>query len=255
LGETANPDSPSAGSPVAGSGIRATWTAYSYLAACGYVLNGIDNATTALRRHAIEASWGVEPTLGFEPRTCCLRNSCSTAELCRRGCDSSSPGHAWRIPLPRVVREVSRAFRARRLPIGFFRLNRAQTHLPQTSAIRSSASQDVHDLAGLHPISGCAFAPRARSRTRQIDQAALERGQFRYAGEVFGCHEWAVQCYASFDCMKQHDECRYAFTDHNHGRNVAPRRLEMRSSAGGVSHNAIPAHSVATIEYSPPLAA
>src|SRR4051794_35776806 len=27
---------------------------------------------------------GVEPTLGFEPRTCCLRNSCSTAELCRR---------------------------------------------------------------------------------------------------------------------------------------------------------------------------
>ena len=27
---------------------------------------------------------GVEPTLGFEPRTCCLRNSCSAAELCRR---------------------------------------------------------------------------------------------------------------------------------------------------------------------------
>ena len=27
----------------------------------------------------------VEPTLGFEPRTCCLRNSCSTAELCRPG--------------------------------------------------------------------------------------------------------------------------------------------------------------------------
>ena len=26
----------------------------------------------------------LEPTLGFEPRTCCLRNSCSTAELCRR---------------------------------------------------------------------------------------------------------------------------------------------------------------------------
>ena len=27
----------------------------------------------------------LEPTLGFEPRTCCLRNSCSTAELCRPG--------------------------------------------------------------------------------------------------------------------------------------------------------------------------
>ena len=32
---------------------------------------------------------GVEPTLGFEPRTCCLRNSCSTAELCR-------PEHEYR---------------------------------------------------------------------------------------------------------------------------------------------------------------
>jgi hypothetical protein len=37
---------------------------------------------------------GVEPTLGFEPRTCCLRNSCSTAELCRRGRHSSSPRRA-----------------------------------------------------------------------------------------------------------------------------------------------------------------
>ena len=26
----------------------------------------------------------MEPTLGLEPRTCCLRNSCSTTELCRR---------------------------------------------------------------------------------------------------------------------------------------------------------------------------
>ncbi len=25
----------------------------------------------------------VEPTAGFEPATCCLRNSCSTTELCR----------------------------------------------------------------------------------------------------------------------------------------------------------------------------
>ena len=33
----------------------------------------------------------VEPTLGFEPRTCCLRNSCSTTELCRRGGQFSSP--------------------------------------------------------------------------------------------------------------------------------------------------------------------
>src|SRR5204862_3701682 len=27
----------------------------------------------------------MEQTLGLEPRTCCLRNSCSTAELCRPG--------------------------------------------------------------------------------------------------------------------------------------------------------------------------
>ena len=33
----------------------------------------------------------LEPTLGFEPRTCCLRNSCSTAELCRRGGHLSRP--------------------------------------------------------------------------------------------------------------------------------------------------------------------
>ncbi len=34
---------------------------------------------------AVSRSDLLEPTLGFEPRTCCLRNSCSTAELCRRG--------------------------------------------------------------------------------------------------------------------------------------------------------------------------
>ena len=47
---------------------------------------------TATRRYPVEEwrapqstsrAWGMEPTLGFEPRTCCLRNSCSTAELCR----------------------------------------------------------------------------------------------------------------------------------------------------------------------------
>ncbi len=32
----------------------------------------------------------LEPTLGFEPRTCCLRNSCSTAELCRRAGDGTT---------------------------------------------------------------------------------------------------------------------------------------------------------------------
>ena len=32
----------------------------------------------------VSTDQGMEPTLGFEPRTCCLRNSCSTTELCRR---------------------------------------------------------------------------------------------------------------------------------------------------------------------------
>ena len=42
-------------------------------------------STWSLLRPAIYRLAGsVEPTLGFEPRTCCLRNSCSTAELCRR---------------------------------------------------------------------------------------------------------------------------------------------------------------------------
>src|SRR5947209_3257055 len=38
----------------------------------------------------------VEPTIGFEPMTCCLRNSCSAAEL-RRPCDrtdSTTPASA-----------------------------------------------------------------------------------------------------------------------------------------------------------------
>ncbi len=34
----------------------------------------------------------VEPTLGFEPRTCCLRNSCSTAELCRHALEAPLGG-------------------------------------------------------------------------------------------------------------------------------------------------------------------
>src|SRR5690349_24755255 len=45
---------------------------------------------------------GMEPTLGFEPRTCCLRNSCSTAELCRPGSGSireaSANSHRERDP-------------------------------------------------------------------------------------------------------------------------------------------------------------
>ena len=41
--------------------------------------------TSRQRRRGRTSGRGVvEPTLGFEPRTCCLRNSCSTAELCRR---------------------------------------------------------------------------------------------------------------------------------------------------------------------------
>jgi hypothetical protein len=43
----------------------------------------------------------MEPTLGFEPRTCCLRNSCSTAELCRPGGSSIADDHGhqlWEVP-------------------------------------------------------------------------------------------------------------------------------------------------------------
>ncbi len=36
------------------------------------------------RKDRLSRVINMEPTLGFEPRTCCLRNSCSTAELCRR---------------------------------------------------------------------------------------------------------------------------------------------------------------------------
>ena len=44
-----------------------------------------------------QEAWEVEPTLGFEPRTCCLRNSCSTAELCRPG-SGSLPAQAEGVP-------------------------------------------------------------------------------------------------------------------------------------------------------------
>ena len=46
-----------------------------------------------------------EPTLGFEPRTCCLRNSCSTAELCRRGGHVSRPATLGTclVPCPSVT--------------------------------------------------------------------------------------------------------------------------------------------------------
>ena len=39
----------------------------------------------AARSGGSERETEMEPTLRFELRTCCLRNSCSTAELCRPG--------------------------------------------------------------------------------------------------------------------------------------------------------------------------
>ena len=42
----------------------------------------------------------VEPTLRFEPRTCCLRNSCSTAELCRRGGHLAGPPRSELLLVP-----------------------------------------------------------------------------------------------------------------------------------------------------------
>ena len=33
---------------------------------------------------AAPSLFGLEPAPGFEPRTCCLQDSCSTPELCRR---------------------------------------------------------------------------------------------------------------------------------------------------------------------------
>jgi hypothetical protein len=48
----------------------------------------------------------LEPTLGFEPRTCCLRNSCSTAELCRPEGEYRCPPHESAIERSRsAVRE------------------------------------------------------------------------------------------------------------------------------------------------------
>ena len=69
---------------------------------------GIHRGARSARRSG-SAGWGVtsssremgpgtnrdvEPTLGLEPRTCCLRNSCSTTELCRRGRQCTKPSRS-----------------------------------------------------------------------------------------------------------------------------------------------------------------
>jgi hypothetical protein len=57
------------------------------------------SAPSLSREHLLPPSVSrrVEPTLGLEPRTCCLRNSCSATELCRR-CPQPSgfaPRRGW----------------------------------------------------------------------------------------------------------------------------------------------------------------
>ena len=48
----------------------------------GWVRSSFPQPWTNSGRWTVQGT--VEPTLGFEPRTCCLRNSCSTTELHRR---------------------------------------------------------------------------------------------------------------------------------------------------------------------------
>jgi alkanesulfonate monooxygenase SsuD/methylene tetrahydromethanopterin reductase-like flavin-dependent oxidoreductase (luciferase family) len=60
---------------------------------------------------------GVEPTLGFEPRTCCLRNSCSTAELCRREREYRRCSRATAFPPSGAERAVA-SMRAQRAETG-----------------------------------------------------------------------------------------------------------------------------------------
>ena len=117
-------------------------------------------------------SWGggftfesLEPTLGFEPRTCCLRNSCSTAELCRRGAECTSPSSASR---PRHLRQRSagsgpasrsRARRSTGAGTHRSRLARAPTFLEGEVDVLATAGRreprlDIHDriVASLDPV-------------------------------------------------------------------------------------------------------
>src|SRR5215472_9263900 len=56
----------------------------------------------------------VEPTIGFEPMTCCLRNSCSAAEL-RRPSDRRDSTTAART-LQHAMPSMGRAYVRPRLP-------------------------------------------------------------------------------------------------------------------------------------------
>ena len=120
----------------------------------------------------------LEPTLGFEPRTCCLRNSCSTAELCRRGRESTSPIRSWsNLSLPRPASQLGS--RPGRLGRRIQRWPSPRPRAPRRAGRRggcarprtgsaSSAPQSVTDA------SGPAVRRSLLARTR--DQA-LDRGR------------------------------------------------------------------------------
>ncbi len=113
---------------------------------------------------------GVEPTLGFEPRTCCLRNSCSTTELCRRGAHSSSPAARGTPPASRRGVSADAAKRAQtrspEIACADRRLRRrprmSARHRQQTSRGRKRASR-CHTAGGTDVTRGSCIRKRAPS--------------------------------------------------------------------------------------------
>ncbi len=101
----------------------------------------------------IEMRSKVEPAPGFEPRTCCLQDSCSTPELCRR--NYLEPSIAARANGPRTLKFL-------RALVGIQKSSRSPTREQELNL-----EKPHRDLEARLPWRWCVVSPLRREWLRQ----------------------------------------------------------------------------------------
>ncbi len=134
----------------------------------------------------------LEPTLGFEPRTCCLRNSCSTAELCRRRSRiADAQGHQLFALMRTRLTSCSKPWHNARTADDYL------TNLRLVPGDKNARSIAATSLEGQPPderAAGFESGAKPKSRSEEILRWRLTTSadSCRRASEHLFCSAWAL---------------------------------------------------------------